>query len=93
MNLGIHQLLDSRTHVDLREMTILDGTSFLPINLRPNHLSALSAVMGAPFSFIKIIWENCHRISAGFITLNQESDERSIEEHEIPPLVTEGGLI
>lgn len=41
--------------------------------------------MGPPIWFHQAHLGSCHRITAGFITLNQESDETLIEEHEIPP--------
>lgn len=91
MNVGRRQLLNSRAHVDLREMIIL-RSRVSSVHLKQNHLSA-RCHNGLPIWFHQAHLGNCHRIAAGFITLNQASDETSIEEHEIPPSVTEGALI
>ena len=49
--------------------------------------------MGSAFSFIKLIWGNCHWITAGFTTSYPESDETSIGEWRIPPAeIEEAGI-
>lgn len=83
MSLGRRQLLYSRAHVDLREMIVLHCAAS-SVYLKQNHLSARRH-NGPPIWFHQAHLGSCHRITAGFITLNQESDETLIEEHEIPP--------
>lgn len=60
--------------------------------LNSEHLSAHSH-NGLPIQFHQAHLGNCHKITAGLVTLNQASDETAIKEHELPPLMTEGDLI